>query len=253
LFIDTHAHLYWEQFDEDRDAVIQRANDAGVSGIINIATDVDTSRQSIALAERHRGLYATAGIHPNDAGKFDAHTIVALRDMLRHPRVVAIGEIGLDFYREWCAPDIQEKTFREQIRLAKEEGLPIVIHNRQAGRQILEVLLSEKTDSLGGVFHCFSEDLGIAREILALGFHISFTGNVTFKRSHLPEIAAHVPLERLLLETDCPFLAPEPKRGRRNEPAYVVHLAEKLAQIKALPVDQLAAVTTRNACTLWLR
>ena len=249
--IDTHAHLYWQSFDDDRNAVIERAFKQGVEKIINIATDLDTAQQCIVLAEEYEGLYATAGIHPNDAGKFDDRTIPVLKEFLQHPKVVAIGEIGLDFYRDWCAREIQERVFREQIRLAKETGRPIIIHNRDAGREIIDVLKSEGFNNLKGVFHCFSEDLKIAQEILEIGFFISFTGNLTFKKSRLPEVAMQIPLEKLLLETDCPFLSPEPKRGRRNEPANVGYIAEKLAEYKNLPLEELVIATTINAVNLF--
>ena len=247
LFVETHAHLYLDRFDEDRDEVIQRAREAGVLRIINIATDLASARQCIALAGQHEGLYATVGIHPNDGEQLDDAALAELEQLAGHEKVVGIGEIGLDFYWDHCAPEVQERAFRAQVRLATRLGLPIVIHNREAGRQILEVLKSESTSGLEGVFHCFSETVEIAQEALALGFHISFTGNLTFKKSTLPEVARQTPLERLLLETDCPFLSPEPKRGRRNEPARIIHIAEKLAEIKGIPLDEVAAATTRNA------
>jgi TatD DNase family protein len=251
MLIDTHAHLFFDQFNDDRDDVIARAAATDVRKIINIATDLDTSRECIEMAEVHAGLFATVGIHPNDAGQFDDRTIPSLKQLCSHPKVVAIGEIGLDFYRDWCPPAVQEIVFRKQIRLAKEVGRPIVIHNREAGREIIDVIKSEGLDGLSGVFHCFSEDEHVAGEVLDLGFFISFTGNLTFKKSELPSVASMVPVDRLLLETDCPFLAPEPKRGRRNEPAYVHHICEKLAEIKGLGMSDLAGATTKNAHRLF--
>ncbi len=251
MLTDTHAHLYFDRFDDDRDVVIERAFEQGVEKIINIAIDIETSQRCIELAEQHKGLFATVGIHPNDASKLDEANLAALRELSHHRKVAAIGEIGMDFYWDTCPRTMQEQAFRRQIRLAKETGLPIVIHNREAGRAILDVLKSEGTDGLAGVFHCFSESAAIAETVLALGFHISFTGNVTFKNSTLPAVAEIVPLERLLLETDCPFLAPAPKRGKRNEPAYVVHIAEKLAEIKGVTSAEIAAQTTRNAHELF--
>ncbi|MFQ5675799.1 MAG: TatD family hydrolase, partial [bacterium] len=203
------------------------------------------------LAEKYTGLFAAVGIHPNDSTKLDDSSLAALRELSRHNKVVAIGEIGLDFYRDYSPVEVQERAFREQIRLAREVDLPVVIHNREAGREIIDVLKSEGTNDLNGVFHCFSEDTEIANEVLALGFHVSFTGNLTFKKSQLPEVAEMVPLDRLLLETDCPFLSPEPKRGRRNEPAHVVYIAEKLAEIKGVTVNALTELTTANAARLF--
>jgi len=251
MLIETHAHLYFDQFDEDREQVIQRADEAGVKKIINIAVDLESSKQCIELAEKYEGLFATVGIHPNDSTKLGRDSLLELRELCGHKKVVAIGEIGMDFYWDRCPAEVQERAFREQIRLAKEVGLPIVIHNREAAPQIIEVLKSEDASELSGVFHCFSEDTAIAKEVLDLEFHISFTGNLTFKRSQLPEVAEMVPLDKLLLETDCPFLSPEPKRGRRNEPAHVVYIAQKLAEIKKVEFAELAEVTTSNANRLF--
>ncbi len=249
--IETHAHLYFDRFDADRDQVIQRAFDAGVRKIINIGIDIDTSLACIELAERHTGLFATVGIHPNDSMKLDDKSLAQLRELSRHEKVVAIGEIGLDFHWDTCPVDVQKQAFHQQIRLAKDVGLPIVIHNREAGPEILELLDSAGTDGLSGVFHCFSENAEIAEQALQLGFHISFTGNLTFKKSMLPEVAAAIPTERLLLETDCPFLSPEPKRGKRNEPAHVVHIARKIAEIKGIELATLVATTSANAEALF--
>ncbi|MFQ6112973.1 MAG: TatD family hydrolase [bacterium] len=251
MLIDTHAHLYFNHFDADREDVIQRAFDAGVKKIINIGVDLDTCRQSIELAEKNAGLFAAVGIHPNDSTKLDENSLATLMEFTRHPKVVAIGEIGLDFYRERAPIEIQRQAFRKQIALAKDEALPMVIHNRQAVREILDILKEEGTEGLGGVFHCFSEDERIAEEVLEMGFHISFTGNLTFKKSNLPQVAQMVPLERLLLETDSPLLSPEPKRGRRNEPAHVVYIAQKLAEIKGSDVSEIEKITTDNAVSLF--
>nr|NIR49990.1 TatD family hydrolase [candidate division KSB1 bacterium]NIR68606.1 TatD family hydrolase [candidate division KSB1 bacterium]NIS25443.1 TatD family hydrolase [candidate division KSB1 bacterium]NIT72335.1 TatD family hydrolase [candidate division KSB1 bacterium]NIU26119.1 TatD family hydrolase [candidate division KSB1 bacterium] len=205
----------------------------------------------LELAEEYDGLYAAVGIHPNDSTRLNDHSLSELRELTQHDKAVAIGEIGLDFYWDKSPVHVQEQAFRAQINLAKELGLPIVIHNREAGREILDVLKSEGTEGLAGMFHCFSEDKVIAEEVLAVGFHISFTGNLTFKKSELPEVANLVPLTRLLLETDSPFLSPEPKRGRRNEPSHVAFIANKLAEIKGVDVTELRRVTTENAHKLF--
>lgn len=251
MLIETHAHLYFEQFDEDRDEVIKGASEAGVKKIINIAVDLETSTQCIELAEKYEGLFATIGIHPNDSTKLDSSSLGELRELSRHQKVVAIGEIGMDLHWDRCPVKVQERAFREQIWLAKEVGLPIVIHNRDAGRKIIHILKSEGTEGLSGVFHCFSDDKKTAEEVMDLGFHISFTGNLTFKKSRLPEVAEMVPLDKLLLETDCPFLAPEPKRGRRNEPAHVIYIAQKLAEIKKVTFAEITEITTSNAKRLF--
>ncbi len=247
MLVDTHAHLYFEHFEADLPEVIERAAEAGVERILNIGVDVASSRRCVELAETYPGLYAAVGVHPNDAATFSEATLAELRELTRHPKVVALGEIGLDFYRDRCPVAQQQKAFRAQIALAKELRLPIVIHNREAGRQIVDVLRSEGVAGLTGVFHCFSEDVALAEEVLSLGFYISFTGNLTFRKSELPRVAERVPLPRLLLETDSPFLSPEPKRGRRNEPAHVVYIARKLAEIKRTTFEEVVRETTRNA------
>ena len=251
MIIDTHAHLYFDRFDEDRDAVIRRASESGVKKIINIAVDLDSARSCVRLAEEYDGLYAAVGIHPNDAQLFDDETRDELKSLTEHPKVVAIGEIGMDYYWDKTPPALQEMVFRKQIQLAKDVGLPIIIHNRNAARDILNVLKSEGVEGLTGVFHCFSEDAVFANDVLALGFHVSFTGNLTFKNSTLPAVAKVIPLQRLLLETDCPFLSPEPRRGRRNEPAHVIHIAKKLAEIKGLTPGEICDETTVNAVKLF--
>jgi TatD DNase family protein len=251
MLIDTHAHLYFDWFDQDRDEVITRAQAADVGKIISIAIDLETSRKCIELAETHDGIFATAGIHPNDSTQLSDKALEELSEFCRHPKVVAVGEIGLDFYRDTSPQEIQFEAFRQQIRLAKKCRLPIVIHNREAAQQILEVLQSEGTDGLTGVFHCFSENTDIARQVMEMDFYISFTGNLTFKKSKLPEVARFVPLDRLLLETDSPFLSPEPKRGRRNEPAHVCHIAEKLAEIHETSLQEISEITTSTAVRLF--
>ncbi len=251
MFIETHAHLYFNKFDNDRDDAIQRAFDSDVKKIINIATDLETSKACLELAEKYEELYATVGFHPTDAAKLTDGSFQELRQLAARQKVVAIGEIGLDFYWDTCPPDVQEAAFRRQINFAKEIGLPIVIHNREATSEILRILKSEGVTGLTGVFHCFSEDVVVAAEVIELGFYISFTGNLTFKNSKLPEVAQEIPLNRLLLETDCPFLSPEPKRGRRNEPAHVVYIAQKLAEIKGVELTEIENATTENAICLF--
>ncbi len=251
MLTDTHAHLYFEHFDRDREAVIRRAFEGGLAFIINVGVDLTTSRTCIELAEQYDGLYAAVGIHPNDAGAFDEQAPAALRELAQHPRVVAIGEIGLDFYRGRTPRVQQEAAFRAQIRLAKELGLPIIIHNREAGPAVVDVLCDEGTDGLTGVFHCFSESVVVAETVLKRGFYVSFTGNLTFRNSTLPEVAQRVPLARLLLETDAPFLSPEPERGKRNEPAHVIYLAQKLAEIKQTTVSEVVETTFVNARRLF--
>jgi TatD DNase family protein len=256
-FIDTHAHLQLDHFEADREAVIQRAREAGVEKIVVVSTDVPSSRQSLELAEKFPELYAAVGIHPTDCGGATDEDFATILNLARHPKVVAIGEIGLDFYWKNVPPEIQQRAFVRQIHMAKEIGKPIIVHNRDAGAAILQTLQQAGIDKLFGVFHCFSEDAQYAQQVLALGCHISFTGNLTYKKSTLPEVAQQVPLERILLETDSPFMTPAPhpkgllSRGKRNEPAFTVYIAGKLADIKKISIEEVARQTTANAMNLF--
>lgn len=251
MFIDTHAHLQLSIFDVDRDAAIRRAHDAGVEKIIVISTDVASSHQSLELAEKFSELYAAVGIHPTDCGAAKDEDFATIGELAKHPKCVAIGEIGLDYYWKKVPPEVQQRTFIRQLHLAKELGKPVIIHNREAGAAILHTLQQAGIHELFGVFHCFSEDAAYAQKVLALGCDISFTGNLTYKKSTLPEVARQVPLERILLETDSPFMAPVPHRGERNEPAFVLHIAEKLASIKKISVDEVARQTSANAARVF--
>jgi len=249
--IDTHAHLHLQHFDADRDAVVQRAVEVGVAKIITIGTDVASSRQAIALAEKHESVFAAVGIHPTDCGNAADTDFEEIRKLAQHPRVVAIGEIGLDYYWKNVPPDVQRKAFVRQLTLARELNKPVIIHNREAGEAILQTLQEENIYELRGVFHCFSENMDFAKRVLDLGSNISFTGNLTYKKSTLPEVAAQIPLNRIMIETDAPFMSPVPYRGKRNEPTYVVQIAQKLAEIKKLPLAEIARATTENAHRLF--
>ncbi len=251
VLIDTHAHLQLSHFDADREAVIQRASEAGVKKIIAVSTDVTSSRQSLQLAEKFPEVYAAVGIHPTDCGKAADEDFAVIAELARHPKAVAIGEIGMDFYWKPFSAEQQRQAFLRQLHLAKELDKPVIIHNREAGQAILQTLHIAGINQISGVFHCFSENAEYAQRVLALGCHISFTGNLTYKKSALPEVAAQTPLERLLLETDAPFMAPAPHRGKRNEPAYTVYIAEKLAEIKKISIEEMARQTTENALQLF--
>ncbi|MDZ7262912.1 MAG: TatD family hydrolase [candidate division KSB1 bacterium] len=251
MLIDTHAHLDFPDYDQDRDAVIQRAREAGVERILTVGVNLESSRASVRLAERYENLYAAVGCHPHDAQEMTEKKLQELREMSRHPKVVAIGEMGLDFYRNLSPAEVQKRVFRDQLTLAQEVGLPVIIHTRNAEGEILQILSQWPSGSLKGVFHCFPGDESMAQQVMALGFYISFTGTVTFKKSRSAEIVKSIPLERLLLETDCPFMAPVPYRGQRNEPAYIRYIAERMAQIKDCPVTEVAEKTTQNARSLF--
>lgn len=249
MMIDSHAHLYFDRFDEDRDAVIENARRVGVHGVINIGIDLPTSVAAIELARQHPGFHAAAGIHPTTPVDDLETAISDIRDLARgNPdTVVAIGEIGLDFYWKEISPAAQYPKLVRQLTLARELSLPVILHCRDALAELFDVLDAE-SDLPPGVFHCFSGGADDARRALDLGFHVSFAGNLTFAKSTLlREAAAAVPPEKLLLETDAPFLSPQPVRGKRNEPAHVVHTRDCLAKLHGLDAEilgEMAAATT---------
>jgi len=250
--IDTHCHLDMKPYAADFSGVLQRAAAVGVERIISIGIDLQSSRRAVALAGEYSDIYATVGIHPHGANEAGENDLEALRDLAKHPKVVGYGEIGLDFVKKYAPEQVQVEQFTEQVLIAKELSLPLVIHDRDAHRQVMSILQSHGPYPAGGVMHCFSGDLGLAEETLDLGFYVSIPGIVTFSNAAmLQEVASRLPLSCLLLETDGPYLAPVPKRGRRNEPSYLVHTAEKIAQLRGISLDEVAAVTTASACKLF--
>lgn len=251
MLVDSHAHLEMDEFEGDRDAVIQRARENGVGAIVTVGVNLEDSRKAVALAERYDTVYASVGVHPHDVTTIDKTTYDQIKDLSKSERVVAYGEIGLDFFRNRSPGDIQIRRFGEQLELAAELELPVIIHDRDAHREIVEMIEARRSDH-GGVIHCFSGDYDMALRCLDMGFYISIPGTVTYKKSEpLREIVRRLPMDRLLIETDCPFLSPEPKRGRRNEPAYVVYTAHRIAQIKELPCEEVERITSRNAGDLF--
>ncbi len=252
MLIDSHAHLEMPDFKKDLEAVIQRAKDSGVEYLFTVGTEEKDWKMALEIARSHPSVYAILGVHPHNAKEIDDRTYPLLTKLCRDGKVKACGEIGLDFFRNLSPPDVQLKRFREQIGLAKELGLPIVVHDREAHRETLEILQSEKAEACGGIIHCFSGDYEMAEVCIDMGFYISIPGTITFKNAEgLREIVRKVPLESLLVETDAPFLTPEPFRGKRNEPGYVRYTAEKLAEIKKVPFDKVAEVTTGNALRVY--
>lgn len=252
MLFDTHAHLNAEQFAEDQTKVIRRAKENGVSRIVNIGFNRETIPTSMALAEQYDFIYSAVGWHPQDAKDMREEDYDWLRELSRHEKVVAIGEIGLDYYWDTSPKDVQKVVFRRQIQLAKELGLPIIIHNRDAHQDVVDILREENAAEVGGVMHCFSGSLEMARECIDMNFYISLGGPVTFKNAKKPkEVATEIPIERLLIETDCPYLTPEPYRGKRNESGYVRYVAEAIAELRGLSVEELAEQTTNNAKKLF--
>ena len=251
MLIDTHAHLQMSDYDDDRDEVIARATEAGVECIINASFDLSSSQQAVKLAEEHENLYAAVGVHPHDAKLLDDKTLDALRDLAGHPKVVAIGETGLDYYRNLSPRAIQRSAFEKQLRLAEEVGLPVIVHNREAHEDTLEIL-RRYSGQVRGVMHCFSGDRDFADNCVQMGLYISFAGPVTYPKSHqLREVAAYVPRGKFFVETDCPYLAPQFKRGKRNEPSYVKAVAKKIAEIRRTTFPEIARITTANAKALF--
>lgn len=247
VYSDSHAHLTFDRFDADRDAVIARAREAGVTRIITISSYLGDAELCADLAARYPSIHFTAGVHPHEAKRWDEVVVKSLRQVAQRPKSVAIGEIGLDYHYDHSPRDVQRAVFREQIALARELDLPIVIHTREAWSDTFTILEEEGAASIGGVFHCFSGGPVEARRCLDFGFYLSFAGPITFKNAgELPEAATCVPLDRLLIETDAPFLTPHPHRGQRNEPSHVVLVAERIAALRDVTAEQIGEATTRN-------
>jgi TatD DNase family protein len=245
---DTHAHLHFPGFDDDRDAVLARARAAGVRRMLTIGTDAGTSRAALALAEREPDVWATVGVHPHDAGESDEAAQAEVERLATEPRVVAIGEIGLDFFRNLSPPDVQERVFRRHLALARRLEKPVVVHCRDAHAETLAILAEERAAEVGGIMHCFSGDVEIARRCLDLGLLISLAGPVTYPNARaLPDVARFVPGDRLVIETDCPFLPPQGYRGKRNEPAYLVITAARVAELRGEPLESFARRASDNA------
>jgi TatD DNase family protein len=247
MFIDSHAHLEMGEFDGDRDEVLSRALAAGVERIVTVGTNLPDCRKAVEIAHRHPSVYAAIGIHPHEAGTINGETYDELKALAKDGRVVAWGEIGLDFFHRHSAPEIQLKRFEEQLCIAEELALPFVIHDRDAHRETLSLIRGWK-GKRSGVIHCFSGDVAMAETCLDMGFYLSIAGPVTFPKAfQLQEVVRHCPLERLLIETDAPYLAPQPRRGKRNEPAYVVHTARQIGALKGVAPEEVGRITSENA------
>ncbi len=252
MLIDSHAHLEMPDFENDLDEVLRRAKASGVSYVFTVGTEKRDWMRALEIAHAHPSVYAILGVHPHNAGEIDDGTYPTLRRLCTDGKVKAYGEIGLDFYRNRSPRDIQKRRFSEQVHLAKELGLPIVVHDREAHQETLEILKSEKAGEEGGIIHCFSGDYEMAKACIEMGFLISIPGSVTFGNAHgIHENVRKIPLEHLLIETDAPFLAPVPFRGKRNEPSYVRYTAQKIAEIKKISFEKVAEVTSQNAMRVY--
>lgn len=245
---DTHAHLHFPEFADDLPAVLERARAAGVRRMVTVGTDVATSRAALALAGREPGLWASAGIHPHEAAAADEAALAEIERLAAAPRVVAVGEIGLDFFRDLSPRADQERVFRRLLAAARRARRPVIVHCRDAHAEALRILAEERVDEVGGIMHCFSADVEVARRCLDLGLAISLAGPVTYPKARaLPDVARFVPGDRLVIETDCPYLPPQGYRGKRNEPAYLAVTAARVAELRGEPLEDLAARTTDNA------
>ncbi|GAA0608993.1 TatD family hydrolase [Virgibacillus siamensis] len=252
MLVDTHVHLNAEQFFEDREETIQRAFDAGVTYMVVVGFDRETIPLAIEIAEQYETIYAAVGWHPVDAIDMTQEDLDWIEKLSAHPKVVAIGEMGLDYHWDKSPKEIQKEVFRKQINLAKKVKMPIIIHNREATEDIIEVMQEENAQEVGGIMHCYNDSPDYVQACLDMNFYISLGGPVTFKNATLPkEVAVQVPEDRLLVETDAPFLAPHPNRGKRNEPAYVKLVAEKVAELRETSFEQLSKITTENAFQLF--
>jgi TatD DNase family protein len=256
MLIDTHVHLDDPRYDSDREAVFQRAREAGVEMFVTIGCDLSTSYSAVRLATERSNVYATVGVHPHEVKRIEPYWYGEMSQLAKHPKVVAFGEIGLDYHYDHSPREVQRQRFREQIGLAQSLKLPLVIHTREAQDDTISILQEEHADTVRGVFHCFSEDSLFAKKALDLGFYLSFSGIITFRNAlPLREVVRTVPDDRLLIETDAPYLTPVPFRGKRNESSYVAYVAQQIAEIKygdsKTGLARVAELTTNNALSLF--
>jgi TatD DNase family protein len=248
---DTHAHLHFPDFDADRPEMMARARQAGVTRMLTIGTEVPTSRAAIALARAEAGVWAAVGVHPHDAADADDTVLSEIERLIGDSRVVAVGEIGLDFFRNLSPRDAQERVFRHLIGVARRARKPVIVHCREAHAEVLAILGEERAGEVGGIMHCFSGDVAVARRCLDLGLLVSLAGPVTYPNARsLPDVARFVPADRLVVETDCPFLPPQGYRGKRNEPAYLVLTAGRVAELRGEHLEEFARRAGQNACRL---
>lgn len=252
MYIDSHCHLDDEQYDDDREVLIQGLKAKGIEYVVNIGTNIASSETCVHMAQEHEVLYAAVGVHPHDAKELETASLEEIEKWVGSPKMVAIGEIGLDYHYDYSPRDIQKKWFAAQIDLAKKYGLPIIVHDREAHKDTYDIIMAAQDGSLKGVIHSFSGSVEMAREYIKLGFYIGLGGPVTFKNAVMPkEVAKAIPLDRLLLETDGPYMSPTPLRGKRNEPQNVQYVAEAIAALRDISVEEVMAQTTLNAKTLF--
>ena len=246
MFIDSHAHIQLDRFDSDRSLVIERAKNSQVSIILVVGFDISTSHLAVELADRYDHIYATVGLHPHDAKRFTPQTLREIALLAEHPKVVALGEMGLDYHRNLSPKSVQKRVFEEQLDLATQLDLPIVVHNRNAFDDILSIL-ENRPQLTGGVLHCFSENTKSMDRVIDVGFHIGIGGPVTYKKSQdLKQVVKVMPADSFLIETDCPWLAPQLRRGKRNEPAYITEIATKIAKLRQVTIESVGQTSSQN-------
>ena len=249
MLIDTHCHLYYDSIKKDIQTVLARAEEQGVNRFICVGTNTTNSADSLEISANFDSVYASAGVHPHDAKDAPGDYLKQIKDLLQFDKMVAVGEMGLDYFRNISPPDVQKKVFREQMELAHQINKPVIFHNRDADEDVIKIL--SEFPGVVGVSHCFSSDLKTAKAFLDMGFYISFSGNLTFKNSLLPEVAKEIPLNKIMVETDSPFLSPVPFRGKPNEPGRTLFVAKKLAEIHELTLEEIAEKTSENAAELF--
>ncbi|MED3934202.1 TatD family hydrolase [Priestia megaterium] len=252
MLFDTHVHLNAEQYEDDLQEVINRALEKGVQNMVVVGFDEPTIKKAIQIAETYDFIYASVGWHPVDAVDMTDEHLAWIEELAQHPKVVALGEMGLDYHWGKSPKEVQKDVFRRQIRLARKVNLPIIIHNRDATEDVVTILKEEHVEEVGGIMHCFTGSIEVANQCMDMNMYISFGGPVTFKNAKKPkEVATELPLDKLLIETDCPYLTPHPFRGKRNEPGYVSYVAEQIAELKGITYEELADITTGNAKKLF--
>ena len=249
MLTDSHCHLYYDNLKSNLKEVLIRANELGVNRFICPSTNMKDVHECLMIAREYNNIYCSAGVHPHDTNKVSKSYTSEICELMNEKSMIAVGEIGLDYFREISSKETQIKCFREQLKIAQEIKKPVIIHNRNSDEDMARIL--REFPGVSGVAHCFSSDLHMAKKFLELGYYISFSGNLTFKNSHLPEVAKQLPLDRILIETDSPFLSPEPYRGKPNEPGRVRFVAEKLAIIFNLPLEKIAEITSENTSTIF--
>ncbi|MEI2442775.1 TatD family hydrolase [Priestia megaterium] len=252
MLFDTHVHLNAEQYEDDLQEVINRALEKDVQNMVVVGFDEPTIKKAIQIAETYDFIYASVGWHPVDAIDMTDEHLAWIEELAQHPKVVALGEMGLDYHWDKSPKEVQKDVFRRQIRLARKVNLPIIIHNRDATEDVVTILKEEHVEEVGGIMHCFTGSIEVAKQCMDMNMYISFGGPVTFKNAKKPkEVATELPLDKLLIETDCPYLTPHPFRGKRNEPGYVSYVAEQIAELKGITYEELADITTANAKKLF--